>query len=98
MALIGLQGMTCDSPEVKGLLNALEPKLSECNEQFGAQELGRCLVGIHAMSSTEPEAAAIIQQIQLKISLSEFRGQPNLQFLLYGKYVRVKIGNSVGLM
>eukprot|EP01041_Mallomonas_annulata_P004399 gene4399-8755_t len=93
-ALFGMQGMSSGEEEVRGVLAALEPKFMTCTDQFIAQDIGKCFVGLNSMDYTVSEVAAIASQMSIKIAMSEFKGQPNLQFLLFGKSIRVKVDDS----
>lgn len=94
--LFGLQGMDALVPEVQAILSQLESKLSQSIDQFQAQDIGRSLVGMSNMAREVPEVAAVMSQLSIKVAFSEFKGQANLQFLLFGKAVRIKIGGSYG--
>jgi len=84
--------MTSDWAEVRELLDALEPKFAQCNDQFSAKEIGYVLVGMNLMDRTVPEVAALMSQVSIKVATSELQGQPNLDFLVFGRAVRVKVG------
>ena len=95
LSTLGLQAMDATLPEVKELLSVLEKKFEECQDEFNGQAIGYSLVGIASMPPTVPEVAAIITQISIKIAFSEFRGQPNVEFLLFGNSVRVRIKDDI---
>ena len=83
--------MQSEDAEVRAIMRILESKFQASTSIFTAQDIGRSLVGLSQMSQSISEVQALSNQIYTKIALSELRGQPNVQFLLFGKSVRVKV-------
>ena len=54
-ALYGLQGMSSDSKEVRGMLVVLTEKMKLSKELLNAQEIGNALYGLQGMSSEVKE-------------------------------------------
>ena len=94
-ALYGLQGMTSDSMEVRVLLTVLIAKMKQSEGVYTGRDIGYSLVGLSGMQpAMHDEVHEIFEELCVKVSRSEFKGQPNLLFMQFGKGVRVKGGNS----
>ena len=94
-ALYGLQGLSSDSVDVRTLLNALIAKMKESEGVYTGRDISYSLVGLSGMQPVVHDVVhEIYEELCVKVSRSEFKGQPNLLFLQFGKGVRVKRGNS----
>lgn len=93
-ALYGLQGMTSDSMEVRVLLTVLIAKMRQSEGVYTGRDIGYSLVGLSGMQpAMHDEVHEIFEELCVKVSRSEFKGQPNLLFMQFGKGVRVKRGS-----
>ena len=94
-ALYGLQGISSDSVDVRTLLNALIAKMKESEGIYSGRDIGYSLIGLTGMQPImHNEVHEILEELNVKVSRSEFKGQPNLLFMQFGKGVRAKRGNS----
>ena len=86
--------MTSDSLEVRRVLRAILVKMTEPSLGiFTAKDIGFTLTGVSGLRPLFiPEVIDLIAELNVKVSESEFKGQPNLLFLQFGKYIRVKTG------
>lgn len=102
-ALFGLQGVSKESSEVQSLLGALLVKMRESEGIFSARDIGFALCGLNGLrskleeggsisSNSSPELSDIMKELNFKVALTEFGGEPNLLFLQFGKAIRVKSG------
>jgi hypothetical protein len=97
--LFGLQGMTSEYEEVRAVLIALVDKMRQSEGIYGARDIGYSLAGMSAMGEpiVHDEVRAVFDELCVKVSRSEFQGQPNLLFLQFGKGIRVKRGQPFSL-
>jgi hypothetical protein len=83
--------MKADAEEVKHALSAIAAKMRESSGIYSARDIGYSLTGL---SSNQPividEAREVFEELCIKVSQSEFKGQPDLLFLQFGKGIRVK--------
>lgn len=98
-ALFGLQGMTSEYEEVRAVLIALVEKMRQSDGIYSARDIGYSLAGLSAMGEpiVHDEVRALFEELCVKVSRSEFQGQPNLLFLQFGKGIRVKRGQPFSL-
>ena len=98
-ALYGLQGISSDSIDVRTLLNVLIAKMKESEGIYSGRDIGYSLIGLTGMQPImHKEVHEILEELNVKVSRSEFKGQPNLLFMQFGKGVRAKRGNSAQTM
>jgi hypothetical protein len=89
-ALFGLQGISY-SDEIKIMLNVLISKMKESDGIYSGRDIGYSLAGLSSMQPiVHDEVHEIFEELCIKVAKSEFKGQPNLLFLQFGKGVRVK--------
>lgn len=94
-ALYGLQGISSNSLDVRTLLNALIAKMKESEGVYTGRDIGYSLIGLSGMQPVmHNEVHEMFEELCIKVSRSEYKGQPNLLFKQFGKGVRVKRGNS----
>lgn len=95
-ALYGLQGISSNSLDVRTLLNVLIVKMKESEGVYTGRDIGYSLIGLSGMQPiVHSEVHEILEELNVKVSRSEFKGQPNLLFMQFGKGVRTKRGNSL---
>lgn len=89
-ALFGLQGIEY-SNDIKIILSILTSKMQESDGIYSGRDIGYSLAGLSSMQPiVHDEVHEIFEELCLKVAKSEFKGQPNLLFLQFGKGVRVK--------
>lgn len=94
-ALYGLQGISSDSLDVRALLNALIMKMKQSDGVYTGRDIGYSLIGLSGMQPvTHDEVHEIFEELCVKVSRSEFKGQPSLLFMQFGKGVRVRRGRN----
>ena len=82
-SLYGLQRMTCESVEVKGLISELRHHVEHCTNNLKSQEIGNALYGLQNMSSETIEVKRLVSVLADRIQ--SCREQLNAQ----------SIGNSI---
>jgi hypothetical protein len=94
-ALFGLQGVTSGSVEVRALLIALAEKMRQSEGIYSARDIGYSLAGLSTMQTSGDDIVReVFEELCVKVAASEFKGQPNLLFMQFGKGVKVKRGDS----
>lgn len=93
---IGLQGMVSDCPEIRRVVSALVCKMvDQTSQKYSAKDIGYILSGINGLHQLNiPEVSELVEELIIKVNESDFKGQPNLLFLQFGKSIRVKTGLS----
>lgn len=66
--LYGLQRMTCESDEVKGLVKELMHHVQHCTSQLKSQEVGNALYGLQNMSSAHREVRGLLLALARRVS------------------------------
>lgn len=83
--------MSADYEEVRAVLAALFPKLTECTDIFSERDLGYCLAGLSNMQQyLYSEVDQIVEDLQLKVAQSGLGGLQSVTFLKFGRGIRVK--------
>lgn len=94
-ALFGLQGISGESLDVRVLLNAYVTKMRQSDGVYSGRDIGYSLIGMSAMQPPMHDIVhEIFEELCVKVSRSEFKGQSNLLFMQFGKGIRVKRGTS----
>lgn len=75
-ACYGLHLMTCEHPEVRGLVQTLALKIEACPAEMNCQALASSLYGLQGMSSQWPEVRALIAALTPKVEKSRSELNP----------------------
>jgi hypothetical protein len=75
-ACYGLHLMTCEHPEVRGLVATLAQKIEACPAELNCQALASSLYGLQGMSSQWPEVRALISALTPKVEKSRSELNP----------------------
>jgi hypothetical protein len=75
-ACYGLHLMTCEHPEVRGLVQTLAQKIEACPAELNCQALASSLYGLQGMSSQWQEVRALIAALTQKVEKSRSELNP----------------------
>lgn len=95
--LYGMQGMSSNCPEVRAILQALLPKLSESSEPYSKRDMGMSLVGLSTMRplvGVHEEVQQVIGELNMKLASTPFGGDPNVRFVQKGKSIHLRTGEQ----
>jgi hypothetical protein len=90
--------MVSDSSQIRYLLDTISIKMREqpIEDIYSARDIGYCLCGLSGLQPLLiPEVILVCDELNLKVAASEFKGQPDLLFLQFGRAVRVKANTRI---